>query len=146
MDEPYKRPTRADVEARIRAREGDRPPAEPAEHTAPKQQPAAEPAARTPPSRDGTRAAVRFGARVAAERRRRGWNSSKTAAATGVDMTQLARIERGATGLRLTIAAHIAAALGISLDGLLAPCPQCNDTPPHGFTCNACGADGGGRG
>jgi ribosome-binding protein aMBF1 (putative translation factor) len=126
MDEPYRRPTRAEIAARIAAkdgRDGARQAGQPA-----------------PPSGTGAAiAAIRFGGRVAAERRRRGWSTAEAAAGTGIGKMRLAAIERGVPSIPLGVAAQLAATLGISLDGLLGPCPQCGDSPPPGFTCNACG-------
>lgn len=122
MNDLYKRPDRAAIAARVHAEQA---PAKPA------------------PASTGTGpaiAAIRFGMRTATERRRRGWTLAQAAHAAGIGTMQLAAIERGAPNVRLTAAVRTAAALAISLDTLLGPCPQCADTPPRGFTCNTCGA------
>lgn len=56
------------------------------------------------------------------------------------------RVENGGGsgyGTTLNTAAKVARALGLSLDGLLDPCGQCQDAPPPGFTCNTCGTEAG---
>ena len=85
---------------------------------------------------------ARFGKMVAAERARRGWSMRELLAWAGLPAAPatVVRIEDGG-GTRLDIAARVARALGLSLDGLLDPCGQCRDAPPPGFTCNTCGAE-----
>jgi hypothetical protein len=50
--------------------------------------------------------------------------------------------EGAGNGVALNIAAAVAHALGLSLDGLVDPCARCGDSPPAGFACTACGAVG----
>ena len=85
-----------------------------------------------------------FGQRIRHERQRRGWNMRTLSAKTGgVSINTISRAERG-SDLTLSNAIAIAAALGLSLDSLLAEpvCAQCDDRPPEGFTCTACGREG----
>jgi transcriptional regulator with XRE-family HTH domain len=89
-------------------------------------------------TRDKT-AAIRFGRRIAAARAAQGWNRSELGRLAQVTPGQLMQVERGTRSVHLDSAARIAAAAGITLDGLLGPCGQCRDDPPAGFTCNACG-------
>jgi transcriptional regulator with XRE-family HTH domain len=88
--------------------------------------------------------AQRFGQRVLAERKRRGWSQLRTAEAAGMAHGDgVFRAERG-DEIGLSIAVRIGRVLGVSLDGLVTPpaCGQCEDRPPRGFTCNTCGAGG----
>lgn len=86
----------------------------------------------------------RFGRLVAEERARRRWSMRDLCAKAGLPVATIARVEGGG-GTSLDIALRFAAALGISLDGLMTPpaCVQCGDSPPPGFTCNACGGSRG---
>ena len=84
-----------------------------------------------------------FGQRIKHERQRRGWNMRTLGAKTGgVSINTISRAERG-SDLTLSNAIAIAAALGLSLDAPLAEpaCAQCDDRPPEGFTCTACGRE-----
>ena len=84
-----------------------------------------------------------FGQRIRHERQRHGWNMRTLSAKTGgVSINTISRAERG-SDLTLSNAIAIAAALGLSLDSLLAEpvCAQCDDRPPEGFTCTACGRE-----
>lgn len=85
-----------------------------------------------------------FGVRVAAERDRRGWSMRELCAAAQVPMapSTIRRIETGHE-VWLSIAVRVARALGLSLDQAVHPpyCEQCNDMPPEGFTCKACGLE-----
>ena len=87
-----------------------------------------------------------FGARIRRERTRRGWSCAELAAKAGVGSghNAVSRIENAAGEPGLFRAAAIAAALGLSLDALLAPadCGTCDGLPPAGFTCQACGKAG----
>ena len=86
--------------------------------------------------------AVRFGRRVAAERGRRGWTTENLTAKSGVQRHTIYNLEHGKQGCQLDSAVKLAAALGISLDGLSGPCERCGDRPAAGWTCNSCGASG----
>ncbi len=93
--------------------------------------------------RPGASAVVaRFGRRIVAERRRRGWTRADLAGKTGLSVTVLGNLEHARQGCTLDSAAAIAAALGISLDGLDGPCGRCAGQPPAGYACQACGAAG----
>ena len=84
-----------------------------------------------------------FGQRIRHERQRRGWNMRTLSAKTGcVSINTISRAERG-SDLTLSNAIAIAAAFGLPLDTLLAEpaCAQCDDRPPEGFTCTACGRE-----
>lgn len=84
----------------------------------------------------------RFGRMVADERARRRWSMRDLCAKAGLPMAPatIQRIEQGG-GTNLDIAVKVATALGLSLDSLITrpACMQCGDSPPPGFTCNACG-------
>jgi len=95
-------------------------------------------------------------AKVARLRRARGLSLRALSAAIQanghrMNISSLTRIELGhhATGALRPITVDelvwLAEALGVGPDRLLAtgPCPTCNDTPPHGFTCNDCGSEAG---
>ena len=85
-----------------------------------------------------------FGQRIRHERQRRGWNMRTLSAKTGgVSINTISRAERGAD-VTLSNAIAMAAALGLELDNLLTEpaCTQCDDRPPEGFTCTACGREG----
>ena len=84
--------------------------------------------------------AARFGMRLAAARAANGWTQDELAAKANVNGAQVSYIERGARGCNLATGVRLAAAAGISLDGLLDPCTLCGDSPPAGFSCNECGA------
>jgi transcriptional regulator with XRE-family HTH domain len=86
--------------------------------------------------------AARFGYRIAAGRKRRGWTIAELAAKSGVERGVINHLEHGHRGCRLDSAVLLAAALEITLDGLAEPCKWCGDKPPPGFTCNACGTNG----
>jgi transcriptional regulator with XRE-family HTH domain len=90
----------------------------------------------------GDRIAARFSRRVTAERKRRRWTVAELSAKTGVGVSAIGYLEREDRGCRLETAVLLAAALGISLDGLAAPCGRCGDGPAPGFTCRACGTEG----
>ena len=91
---------------------------------------------------NGPLASARFGRRIAAERKRRGWSTTALAGKAGTGRTVIMKLERGTQGCTLDSAVLLADALGISLDGLSGPCGQCHDRPPSGFTCDACGTAG----
>ena len=84
-----------------------------------------------------------FGARIRRERSSRGWSCAELAkkAGLGASHNSVSRIETAAGEPGLFRAAAVAAALGLSLDALLAPsdCGTCDGLPPAGFTCQACG-------
>ena len=89
---------------------------------------------------------VLFGARIRRERKRQELTYAQLAARSGVrSPTTLKRIEAGGAEPGLFKAAAIAAALGLSLDALLAPpdCPACDGFPPAGFICPSCSRLGG---
>lgn len=91
----------------------------------------------------GLTPAERFGRRVAMARAARDWSMRGLCMKAGIpSASTIDRIEDGSS-VSLDTAARVARALGLSLDGLLDPCRQCQDAPPPGFTCNACGAESG---
>ncbi len=106
-------------------------------------QPAQPPSPEMPARRIPRTAAARFGQRVAARRSERGWSMRELCARAGLPAAPsvIKRLE-DTGGVSLDIAARVARALGVSLDGLTEPCAACGDSPPAGFTCRACGADG----
>jgi len=85
-----------------------------------------------------------FGRRIARERTRLGWSRSELARKAGINGKNLGGYERGENEPGVFKAAGLAAALGVSLDALLAPpsCWVCDGTPPAGMTCNTCGTGG----
>ena len=86
-----------------------------------------------------------FGARIRRERKRQELTYAALAAKAGDNATNLKRIEAGTGETGVFRAARIAAALGLSLDALLAPpdCPACDGFPPAGFICPSCSRLGG---
>ncbi len=84
-----------------------------------------------------------FGLHLKRLRAERGLTYRKLAEDCGMAYSILHRAEHG-KGTSLAHAARIAEALGSSLAGMLQPvsCFRCCDTPPPGFSCNACGAQG----
>lgn len=84
-----------------------------------------------------------FGRRVKAERERRGWSQRELARAAGLSPPVPCRVELG-RDLTLSSAVAIARAFDVPLADLAGPfdCAQCDDYPPAGFTCRACGAEG----
>lgn len=87
-------------------------------------------------------AAATFARRIAQERKRRGLSLRDVGAAAGISASQVLRAEQGTgrDGISLRSALQIAAALKMSVDGLLkAPeCAWCDDAPPSGFICGYC--------
>lgn len=87
----------------------------------------------------------RFGQMVAAERAHRCWSMRDLCAEAGLPPAPatIKRIEDGG-GTSLAIAVKVAGVLDLSLDALIARpgCARCEDRPPRGYTCNACGASG----
>jgi transcriptional regulator with XRE-family HTH domain len=84
---------------------------------------------------------ARFGALILRGRQARRLSVRDLAAASGVAVNVVSRAERGLADIRLSNALRIAAALGISLDGLAdpVPCQRCGGVPPAGFACLDCG-------
>lgn len=95
------------------------------------------------PRSDPTEVTLAFGRNVRATRTGLGWTMQALSARTGMQICSLSRIENGAN-LQLATAGRIAGALGEPLGALLrldpVLCRHCLDTPPRGFTCQACGA------
>lgn len=70
-------------------------------------------------------------------RRERGWSLDDVAALFGCDRSRISRIENHTRRAPdPTIAADL---LGVTVDYLLMPCPQCAERPPHGYLCLRCG-------
>ena len=84
-----------------------------------------------------------FGQRIRHERNDRLEHADPQRQNRRVSINTISRAERGGD-LTLSNAIAIAAALGLSLDTLLAEpaCAQCDDRPPAGFMCTACGREG----
>lgn len=83
-----------------------------------------------------------FGERVHHERTRLGWTLRELGTkAGGFEPVSVMRAEKGATDIHLSTAVRLAAALQISLDGLISQpaCPRCEGKPPGGFICGTCG-------
>ena len=82
-----------------------------------------------------------FGARLRAARRSQDLTMDQLSAKAGIaGHNALMRMERAQNEPGLFRAARAAAALGVSLDALLAPaeCEACDDRPPPGFICPDC--------
>ena len=81
-----------------------------------------------------------FGRRLRQERERRNWTLRQFGTAAGVNATTVLRAEQG-HDVALSIAAALAAGLGLPLSALLAEmeCARCDGAPPAGFVCLACG-------
>ena len=88
--------------------------------------------------------AVVFGKRIARERKALGWSCAALARKAGVSGKNLSGYERGVNEPGVFRAAALAAALGVSLDALVAPspCEACDGMPPARMTCTACGREG----
>lgn len=86
---------------------------------------------------------VIFGIRMKRMHEARGWSLRELGRRSGVSNPMLSKIEHGGS-CTLDIAAKIAGALRTTIDAMLSPwtCGQCIDSPPPGFTCQACGAHG----
>ena len=87
-----------------------------------------------------------FGARLHRERKRQGLTAAQVCAKAGIPGHNiLIRMEKALNEPGLFRAARIAAALGVSLDALLAPvgCGACDGLPPAGFVCPDCKTRGG---
>ena len=83
-----------------------------------------------------------FSKRVTDARERRNWSMRELAAKAGVSVSTISRAEAGHE-VWLSAALRMADALGVPLEKLTRSpeCAQCYDSPPPGFTCNACGAE-----
>jgi transcriptional regulator with XRE-family HTH domain len=83
-----------------------------------------------------------FGRRLRRERSRRGWSMRDLAARCGEGFSPNT-VQRAEDGRDITLSGAIvlAAALGTSLDALLATgeCEVCDGMPPAGFICSECG-------
>ena len=82
-----------------------------------------------------------FGARLRKARKNAGLTMDQVSAMAELPgHNTLMRMERAQNEPGLFRAARAAAALGISLDALLAPaeCEACDDRPPPGFICPDC--------
>ena len=89
-----------------------------------------------------------FGARIRRERRRQNLTSAQVAIRAGLSgHNAVYRMEKAVSEPGLFKAAAVAAALGVSLDTLLAPadCEACDGLPPAGFVCPDCHKRGGTR-
>lgn len=67
----------------------------------------------------------------------RGMSLAEAARVLKCSVSQLSRVERGQ---RWADPKVISAAYEVPANELLVPCPQCQYTPPPGFTCRECGA------
>jgi transcriptional regulator with XRE-family HTH domain len=83
-----------------------------------------------------------FGERVHHERTELGWSMRDLGVkAGGFDAATVMRAEKGTADIWLSTAVRLAAALQVSLDGLVAvpACWQCEGEPPEGYICRECG-------
>ena len=83
-----------------------------------------------------------FGERVHHERTELGWSMRDLGGkAGGLDAATVLRVERGEGDVMLSTAVRLAAALQISLDGVVSypACWQCEGEPPEGYICRECG-------
>ena len=85
------------------------------------------------------RAAVLFGRQLRAARERLGLSQREMGKRVHMTQAGISLYETGTRTPPLDVALKLAQGAGFSLDAL-------NGPPPCGFTCNACGAPGGGRG
>lgn len=81
------------------------------------------------------------GARIRGLRKALGWKQGELAAKAGIRQTMVSRSESGTVRMSPRTAAAIAAALGVSLEDLLAECGHCHGNPPAGFACLSCGTE-----
>lgn len=88
-------------------------------------------------------ALARFGARVRRARALNNWTQTELGAKAGMNHVQVSKIEQGRQGARFESIIKLAEAAGVTLDGLLGPCGQCDDSPPPGFICASCLTEGG---
>lgn len=65
----------------------------------------------------------KFGQNVREARQARGWTQEDLAAASGLAVVQISRVERGRREVRLTTLLRLLAALGVSPDDLLRDLP-----------------------
>jgi transcriptional regulator with XRE-family HTH domain len=82
-----------------------------------------------------------FGTRIRRIRKRQGLTGAQVCTRAGISGHNLVtRIEKAQSEPGLFKAARLAAALGVSLDALLAPpeCVTCDGIPPAGFICPDC--------
>lgn len=83
---------------------------------------------------------------VRAVRERRGLSTTRLAAALKeigqpIPATGITRIEKGQRRVDVDDLVALAQVLGVRTDYLLTGwCARCEKSPPHGFTCNQCGA------
>ena len=87
-----------------------------------------------------------FGARLRRIRKRQDLTAAQVCLRAGFPShNTLTRMEKAQSQPGLFSAARIAAALGVSLDALLAPspCGACDGLPPAGFVCPDCRTRGG---
>jgi len=75
-------------------------------------------------------------------RTERGMQRNGMAALLGLDQSAISRIERGHRNTRMR-AEDVARLLGITVEDLLSPCPQCSYKPKQGYLCLRCGTAGG---
>lgn len=88
-----------------------------------------------------------FGANVRRLRQEAGWSQSDLAEAMtnrgyGMHQVTVGKVETAQRPTRLAEVAAFAITLNVAVEDLLQPmppCEQCEDEPPHGFTCNTCG-------
>ena len=90
----------------------------------------------------------RFIARVRHLRKQRGLSAEQLSVQAGLSKSTWSNLEVPGGGqeryVTLDKAVPVATVLGVPIgqliEGLSDSCPQCNDAPPQGFTCQACGA------
>ena len=84
-----------------------------------------------------------FSRRLRAEREARGWTQRELSRRAGLSASTPLRAELGCD-LYLSAAVALAVALGVGMSALAGPfrCGRCDDFPPPGFTCRACGTNG----
>lgn len=104
----------------------------------------------TPEARERIRERIRdhelaFASELRRWREEAGLSQTRLSLVIGQHQTTMARIEAGTQALRYGAAVELIAFFGqpINLPGSV--CHSCYGHPPHGFTCNACGAGGDGR-
>jgi transcriptional regulator with XRE-family HTH domain len=97
----------------------------------------------TRPQGDGADVTAVFARRVREYRADRGWHLKHLAAASGLGISTLSRIENGREA-SLGAAGMIARGFGVPLAALLPDvgCGHCLDAPRRGFTCQECGTPG----
>jgi transcriptional regulator with XRE-family HTH domain len=86
-----------------------------------------------------------FGQRCKRARERLGWSARELGRKSGVSASTICRAEAGQKDMNLSMAARMAAALGVPLAEMVteAVCGTCDGWVPAGFACKECGREGG---